>query len=339
MTYLGAEGSTANEMSATLRFSADKTAVEKGFAGLVEKFRGESSNKNNHLDVANALWGQNGLDYRSDFVSRCQSSFGGTLQRLDFAADPEAARQKINAWVEARTHDKIKDLLGPDTVRRETDLILTNAIYFKAAWESPFSKLLTTSQDFSSPAGPIKVPLMNKVSQYRYLDAVGDDLQVAELPYEGGDLAMVILLPRARDGLDRLESSLTSEKLEGWIGTLGAPRMVNLSIPRFKLEEKRELSAILKAMGMPLAFSHQADFTGIATGRGLFLSAVVHKAFVDVNEEGTEAAAATGVVMVRTAMRRPEPDPVVFRADHPFLFLIRDIKTGSILFMGRMVKP
>jgi serpin B len=338
MTYSGASGETAREMAATLHFPADREALNVAFAGLDSLIVGDSK-KLYALNTANALWGQKGLEYKADFLERSKTYFRVGLHPVDFAADPEAARRVINAWVEEQTHDKIKNLLGPSTVKRDTDLILTNAIYLKAAWATPFPKPGTTDQDFTTSTGKVQVPLMHQSAQFRYLDAGDDGFQLLELPYTGSTLSMVVLLPKQADGLEQLESTLNAVKLDGWIGKLAPSQKVEVFLPRFKLDFGLELGGTLKELGMPLAFGPQADFSGITTSRHLYLSAVIHKAFVEVNEEGTEAAAATAIIMTRSSIMAPQRPPVVFRADHPFLFLIRDIRSGSILFLGRVANP
>ena len=338
MTYAGAMGPTAEEMARTLHFPANGQALDAGFAGLHTLIDGGAEERPYQLAAANALWGQQGLHYRPDFLKRTEASYGATLHPMDFAGDPEAARKTINAWVEKLTRDKIKDLLGPSDVTRQTDLILTNAIYFKGAWATPFPKPATKDEDFGDGRKTIPVPTMHVIDQFGYLEDPAEGLQALNLPYVGNALSMVVLLPKKPDGLPALEAAITGEKLEGWLAKL-ASRRVDVSLPRFKLECGFELANALGSLGMKSAFGPEADFSGMTTDRRLFLSAVIHKAFADVNEEGTEAAAATAVVMMR-AMARPVPQPpVVFKADHPFLFLIRDVRSGSILFMGRVTNP
>jgi serpin B len=239
--------------------------------------------------------------------------------------------------VEEQTGGKIKNLLQPSHLSPNTSLVLTNAIYFKGDWSSPFSKAGTKDEVFTVTEDKrVPVPMMHRTGRLNYSD--GEDFQALELPYAGDDLSMVIVLPKKMDGLARVEESLTSEKLSAWLAKLG-PRRVDVALPKFKVEAGFELQKVLPAMGMPLAFTGSADFSGIDGKRDLFISAVIHKAFVDVNEEGTEAAAATAVVLARpSAVVRPPP-AVVFRADHPFAFLIRHNRSGSILFLGRVVNP
>ena len=214
--------------------------------------------------------------------------------------------------------------------------MLTNAVYFKGDWVQPFDKQNTQDEDFSvSAQEKVKTPLMHQQKKMGYAEE--ETFQALELPYAGRELSMVVLLPKQEDGLLELEKTLTADKLAAVISKLHV-REVNTYLPKFKLETSFGLSATLQAMGMKRAFTRAADFSGITSMEGLYISAVLHKAYVDINEEGTEAAAATGIVMRAMAARRPQPIPV-FRADHPFVFLIRDVKAESILFMGRLVKP
>jgi serpin B len=343
MTYAGANGETAREMATTLRFPIEGSTLHAGFAQLDARINGGGETRPFELSVANALWGQKGLSYRPEFLKLTETCYKAGLHPVDFAADPDAARTLINRWVEDRTHDKIKDLLGSSDVGKDTDLILTNAIYFKGAWAVPFNKQLTKDEgfrtsDFLTELSPVPVPMMHVTSEFGYLDDTTGGLQILSLPYAGKTLSMVVLLPRKTDGLANLEASLTSSKLGGWLTKLSNQR-VDVAMPKFKLECGLGLSQILASMGMPKAFTPVADFSGMTSDRRLYISAVIHKAFADVNEEGTEAAAATGVVMKRALSVVPAKPPIVFRADHPFLFLIRDEPTGSILFMGRMTQP
>ncbi len=338
MTSLGARGATLDQMAATLHLpSGGGPATETAFAALHQRLDGPDAAKRPYrLAVANALWGQRGLDYRPEFLRRAEAGFGAGLRPVDFLSDPAGSRLEINAWVEAKTGDKIKDLLSSSDITPGTDLILTNAIYFKGTWTNPFPKSATHDQPFSDGTTSKPVPTMHRTGSMGYFD--GGSFQALDLPYAGDDLSMVILLPKPVDGLPALEAAMTAEAVDGWLAKL-ARTQVRASIPRFKVESAAKLSGPLASLGMKLPFSPEADFSGMAEGRPLHISAVVHKAFAEVNEEGTEAAAATGVVMTRSlAMAAPTP-LVVFQADHPFSFLIRDLKSGSILFVGRVTVP
>ncbi len=335
MTSVGARGETARQMAEALRLPAEGKALHEAFSGLDATLNGGES-RPYQLDTANALWGQQGLGYRPDFLKLTETYYRAGLHPVDFAGNPEGARKAINAWVEERTREKIKDLIGPGAITPATDLVLTNAIYFKGAWSVPFAKSATKDEDFTTTGDKrTPVPMMHRSGHLNYFE--GDGFQALGLPYAGEALSMVVLLPKAVDGLAAFEASLTGPKLDGWLAKL-ADRQVDVALPRFRLECGFQLKDALTALGMPLAFSPEADFSGIAEDRKLFISAVIHKAFADVNEEGTEAAAATAVMMTRSMARVPSK-PVVFRADHPFLFLIRDNRSGSILFLGRVTNP
>ena len=234
------------------------------------------------------------------------------------------------------TGGKINDLIKPGHIDSQTVLILTNAIYFKALWTSPFAEKLTRPDDFHSGATEkVRVDMMHQTGRFRFAEDAA--AQALELPYQGGNLSMVVLLPRTADGLRQLESGLSLASLDRWLGSL-AQRRVDVSLPRFKLTAESDLKDALSSLGMPAAFApDKADFSGMTSARRFVISAVVQKAFVEVDEKGTEAAAATGVVMARASL--VQAPPPIFRADHPFLFLIRDNKNGSILFIGRLVRP
>jgi serpin B len=251
--------------------------------------------------------------------------------------DTEQARKVINAWVEKQTKDKIKDLLQPGVLDVDTRLVLTNAIYFKGLWAQKFKKSATKEEPFhTAGGGSVKAPLMHQTGDFKYLD--GGDFQALEMPYRGQGLSMVVLLPKKADGLAALEAKLTGPNLAAWLGKL-RKQEVEVALPRFKMTRALALNATLEALGMRKAFiPGGADFSGMAgsAGRRLFIQAVVHQAFVDVNEEGTEAAAATAVAV--GADSEPPPPPV-FRADHPFVFLVRDNRSGSVLFLGRLANP
>jgi len=287
------------------------------------------------LRIANALWGQKDYKFLPAFVGSVEKQYGGALRNVDFVTAAEQARQTINAWVARQTNDKIKDLIGPGVLDAMTRLVLTNAIYFKGNWASQFEKDETQDQPFTLVDGTkVQAPMMNQQTRFGY--AQTDMLQVLEMRYKGDELSMVILLPKKMDGIKGLERELTAESLSKWLGAIRR-RQVIVSVPKFKMTSKFSLAQVLQSMGMTDAFTDRADFTGMAARRELFLSAVIHQAYVDVNEEGTEAAAATGAVVGVTSIG-PDETPV-FRADHPFLFLIRDKTTGSILFLGRVTDP
>ena len=327
MTYAGARGETAEQMQKTLHFLLGQEGLHEAFRTLASQLKP----KEGELTIANRLWGQQGYQFLDTFLKLTESAYGAKLAQLDFAGATEEARKTINTWVEEQTRDKIKELLPKGLLDPLTTLVLTNAIYFKGKWASPFKKERTNDAPFTLLDGTkVTVPMMRQSGAFAVNRT--KKLHVLEIPYAGKALSMVILLPTAADGLAALERALTASRLAEWLPKR-KPSTVNISLPRFKIATPVNLTKTLAEMGMPLAFSGGADFSGMTGKRDLFIGNVVHKAFVEVNEEGTEAAAATAVLMKRAAM------PPSFTADHPFLFLIRDKRSGSILFMGRVLNP
>lgn len=333
MTYAGARGNTALQMAQTLHFSLDQSQLHPAFASLQAKLETVEAKSNVELRIANALWPHMDHPFLKEFLDLTRKYYGVLITPVNYG-DPEAARATINAWVEDRTESKIKDLVPPNAVDTSTCLVLTNAVYFKGNWVSQFDRSLTEDAPFwVTPDEAVQAPMMVQQREFGYAES--DGLQILELPYAGDDLSMIVLLPEARDGLAELEAALTAENLERWTRHLWA-RQVRVFLPRFKMTSQFELGDTLASMGMRDAFTGgRADFSGMDGTRELYISAAIHKAFIDVNEEGTEAAAATAVVMSRA---RVVPPPT-FRADHPFLFLIREKSTGSILFVGRLANP
>jgi serpin B len=335
MACAGARGQTEKQMADALCFPPmSNEQFHKEFGSIIKQLNKAGEKGGFELVVANALWGQKDYKFLQEFLTLVKTNYEGDLQQVDFATQTEAARKTINTWVENKTKDKIMELIKPGTLDSMTRLVLTNAIYFKGKWASQFKPERTEDAPFTlSDGGKKNIPMMSQKTQFGYMET--DSIQALEMPYVNNDLSMVILLPKKLDGVKDLEKDLTSENLAGWIAKL-RKREVQVFFPKFKMTSEFELAKVLSDMGMPDAFSSKADFSGMAGNRELFISAVIHKAYVDVNEEGTEAAAATGVVMRLTSV---EPPPPVFKADHPFIFLIRDNQTGNILFMGRLANP
>jgi serpin B len=336
MTYGGARGQTAAEMASTLHFDANQNRLHAGFAALIADLnRGNPKKRGYELSTANALWVQKNLGLLPDFLNLTRDSYHAGLNEVDFQQATEAARKIINAWVEDKTQRKIKDLLHPGIISADTRLVLTNAIYFKGLWLSQFNKKVTRDEMFKTAgSSPVKTPMMHQKARFNYMQ--GDGFQALELPYQGKDLTMIVFLPDKTDGLADFERKLTEPQQKQWLSRLRSEE-VQVALPRFKMTAEFNLNQTLRSLGMRQAFvPGGADFSGISgSGRNLFIQAVVHKAFVDVNEEGTEAAAATGVAIALTSL----PQSKLFRADHPFVFLIRDNRSGFILFMGRMSRP
>jgi serpin B len=335
MACAGAREQTEKQMAETLCFSSmSSKQFHKEFGEIIRQLNEAGEKGGYELVVANALWGQKDYKFLNDYLTLVRTNYGGDLQQVDFAKQTEEARKTINAWVEDKTKDKIKELIKPGMVDSMTRLVLTNAIYFKGKWASEFKSERTQNMPFTLSDGQkVNVRMMTQTGKFGYMET--DTTQVLEMPYVNDELSMVILLPEKIDGVSDVERELARGNLEGWLDRL-RKREVQVFLPRFKMTSEFELAGVLSSMGMPDAFSSKADFSGMTGKRDLFISAVVHKAYVDVNEEGTEAAAATGVVMKLTSVGEPPP---VFKADHPFIFLIRDSQTGSILFMGRLANP
>ncbi len=341
MTYAGVRGDTVREMAKALHFTLPPDQLHPSFNRLITEIHGHNTPASAQqpaiqLFTANALWAQRGEPILGDYQQQIETDYQGGIFPVDFRLATETARQTINEWVEKQTKGKIEQLLKPGRLRASTVLVLTNAIYFKGLWESQFLKQHTVSDTFRlSARESLRVNMMNQTGRFRCLDE--GTFQALELPYRGRAISMVILLPKAVDGLAQLEAACSEPRLEAWLAKL-ASRRVRISLPRFRLTEELELKSALSALGMPLAFDGgAADFSGITGRRDMAISAVVHKAFVDVDETGTEAAAATAVVMEKKGGAAART--MVFRADHPFLFLIRDNLSGSILFLGRLVRP
>jgi len=346
MTYAGARGETAREMAATLHFDLPASELHAAMGELKRRLEEQCAGKDCDLAIANALWAQRGTAFLASFLEINRDHYGAGTRELDFGADAEGARQTINGWVSEQTRERIPELLAGGDLTRLTELVLTNAIYFKGIWAQRFDARATSERPFRVPGdaagrktaagGPlhsaVQVPMMEQTG--RFAHAALDGFALLEMPYAGSDLVMDILLPDDVEGLPALEARLSAERLESWLANL-REREVSVSIPRFKTDVRFDLVAPLAAMGMPSAFGPSADFSGMTADAQLFISKVVHQAFVQVDEEGTEAAAATAVVLERTGA---PGRPVRFEADHPFLFLIRDRGTASVVFVGRVME-
>jgi len=338
MTYAGARGDTAAQMAKVLHFPTAQDRLHPAFAALESDLKTIQKKGKVRLDVANSLWPQEKYPFLPEYVRLLKRHYSTTVSPLDYVKAPEAARKTINDWVEQRTNRKITDLIQPGMLTPMTRLVLANAIYFKGKWADRFDPKGTAKQPFHiATNADVICDLMINEGTYGYTET--PDMQGVELPYAGDDLSMVVLLPRKIDGLRALESELTAAKLAEWTGALNQSK-VDVFLPKLSLTNEFDLGKTLAAMGMTDAFGIKADCSGM-DGRTnwLYISEVVHKAFVDVNEEGTEAAAATAVGVAAEAVVPQEPPVPVFRADHPFLFLIRDRHTGSILFIGHVMDP
>lgn len=335
MTYAGARGKTETEMAETLHFSLGQTELHPAFKELEARLR-TSGEAGTRLCVANSLWPQKDYAFLGDYLSLIEENYGTLITAVDYRSDRESARQTINQWVENATEHKIKDILQPRDLKSLTRLVLVNVICFKGTWATQFAPKNTEDATFHVTfERAVQTPMMRQKITCRYASL--PSLDVLELPYTGGGVSMIILLPKKIGGLQQIEATLSKENMAKWLGALST-RDVLVFLPRFKTMRRFNLSGTLASMGMVDAFSEtSANFAGM-DGRPdwLYISALIHKAFVEVNEEGTEAAAATAVVM---SGRSVPAQPLVFRADHPFVFLIQETQTGCILFAGRLSDP
>jgi serpin B len=337
MALNGTGGQTATELAKTLHLQMPEAQVNRQMRALQGSWQIKDARQGVRIEVANRLWGQEGFQFLPEFLQTTRNDYGAELGRLDFKNDAQQARRTINDWVEEHTGHKIQNLIASPKLLHDARLVLTNAIYFKGSWQTPFAKRLTKEQAFHPKDGrEIKIPFMHSARHFRY--AAGDDLQILQLPYGDGSFSMIALLPSSVDGLAGLEKALSAENLQAWINGLRSTE-VEVFLPKFKTTSQFQLADTLKSLGMTRAFEPSADFSRMSIEKDLFLSAVIHKAFVDVNEEGTEAAAATAMMATVGAAPGPRPEPPVFRADHPFVFLIRDERTEAVLFLGRIVDP
>jgi serpin B len=339
MTYAGARGETAEQMADTLQFLLDQDSLHPAFNWLDAELasRGEGAQgmdgEGFRLNVVNAIWGQKNYEFLSDFLDVLAENYGAGLRILDFMNDTEASRLAINKWVSDQTEGRIKDLIPQGVIVPLTRLVLTNAIYFNAAWEYPFDEDVTADGPFYFlDGGQVTVPVMKQTEALDYTK--GEGYHAVELPYDGNELSMVILLPEAGQ-FQAFEEGLQSQQIRDIVNGLQATE-VSLTMPKFEFDSEFSLTDTLAVMGMPIAFSVDADFSGMTGTLDLCISEVLHKAFVSVDEAGTEAAAATAVVMNESGM---PGESVEVTIDRPFIFLIRDIETGAILFVGRVIDP
>jgi serpin B len=335
MVTAGARGQTLAEMAHVLHFQTDRPALaHESFAHLLASLNHKDGQDGLALRVVDRVWGQTGSSPRPEFLWLLAEHYQAPLQRVDFAGQTEAARRTINAWGAAATHDRIKEILPAGVVDPMTRLVVTNAVYFKGRWLRPFDSSLTRALPFHAAGGAVSTRMMTVTDTFQYAH-VGD-VAVAQLRY-AGELSMIVVLPDTPTGLDAAEATAAAS-YDRWLARL-EPRRIDVRLPRWAVTSKVALKEHLSAMGMPIAFSDAADFSGILVEGGVHITDVLQQAFVDVNEAGTEAAAVTAVVMGNESYDLPEPPPIPFHADRPFLYLIRDDTSGVILFVGRLVDP
>jgi serpin B len=326
-------------MANTLQFMLEQERLHPAFNWLDAELasRGEGAEGKDgegfRLNIVNAIWGQKDYEFLSDFLDVLAENYGAGLRILDFIAETEASRLAINQWVSDQTEGRIEDLIPQGAIDALTRLVLTNAIYFNAAWENPFNGNITEDGPFYLLDGEqVIVPMMKQTESFGYTE--GEGYQAVELQYDGNELSMVILLPEAGN-FQAFEEGLQSQRVCDIISGL-QPTQVALTMPQFEFDSEFSLKDTLADMGMPIAFSGAADFSGMTGTLDLCISEVLHKAFVSVDEAGTEAAAATAVIVEEAGM---PGQPIEVTIDHPFIFLIRDIETGAILFVGRVMNP
>lgn len=338
MLFAGARGETAAQMAQALHFGLEPSRLHPAFNALDLSLSSRadtvppSGGDPFRLNVANQLWGQQGYQFLPPFLDLLAQHYGADLRLLDFETNPESARLAINEWVSDWTAGRIPELLPAGSIEADTTLVLTNAIYFLASWASPFRPEETSTAPFHALDGDqIDVPMMRQSLEAGYADGTG--WAAAELRYAGDQLSMVLLVPEV-GYLDSFEASLDGPCVRSILAGL-EQRQLTLALPRFTVRSRPNIKEALIALGMEDAFDARADFSGIDGTRFLLVSDVVHEGWVSVDETGTEAAAATGVILARGSMS----DPVTLTVDRPFLFLIRDIPTGAILFVGRVVDP
>jgi serpin B len=339
MTYAGARGETAQQMANTLNLILEQERLHPAFNWLDAELasRGEGAQGKDdegfRLNIVNAIWGQKDYEFLSNFLDVLAENYGAGLRILDFMNETEKSRLTINEWVSDQTEGRIEDLIPEGVITSLTRLVLTNAIYFNAAWEYPFDEDVTADGPFYLLDGEqVIVPIMEQTESFGYTD--GEGYQAIELQYDGNELSMVILLPETGH-FQAFEEGLQAERVDAIINDLQLTK-VTLTMPKFEFDSEFSLTDTLAGMGMPIAFSGAADFSGMTGSPDLFISEVIHKAFVSVDEAGTEAAAATAVIMDESEM---PGEPVEVTIDRPFIFLIRDIGTGAILFVGRVLNP
>ncbi len=331
IVYEGAREETAEEIVSVFGFPEGDSIRRSAVASIYNRLNSEDTEY--EMETANALWIQENYGLLPIYTEVVKKFYGGLAKSVNFEKDPEQARKTINEWVAEKTNDIIDELFKKDTISNDTKLVITNAIYFKGDWEDQFDKKETKERDFHIKNNEtVQISMMQKTdSEYRYYE--DDTVQVIEMPYKGEEVLMTVILPRERN-LSAVEKNITSEKIEAW-RSKAYKQEVDVYFPKFELETEYSLKNYLEALGMTRSFTGDADFSGINGAKTLYIAKVVHSAYITVDEEGTEAAAATGVAMKETSMPLEKKE---FRADHPFMFIIQE-KNGNILFMGRVVNP
>ncbi|NHB69421.1 serpin family protein [Perlabentimonas gracilis] len=332
MTYAGADGETKKQISEVLNFPYN----DKNFHAQMGQLQSNLLDKQSEgvdIALANQLWAENSYRFKCRYLRTTQKLYNSPVKRLDFSGNPNASRIEINQWVEELTRDRIKDLLPDGSISSLTKMVLTNAIYFKGQWDKKFEAENTRDDIFTTLEGKqVKTPMMNAKEKFNVYQ--GDGISLLELPYQGNDFSMLVLLPNEDRSIGEIERGLSVDNLNEYISKL-SEKEVQLMFPKFKFDAEYQLKPVLSDMGMPIAFSNAANLSRMSRSNDLKIDEVFHKAFVEVSEEGTEAAAATAVVIVLKSITMP----VEFFANRPFIFIIRENKDGNILFMGRVTNP
>ena len=333
ITYAGAVGETEKQISSVFNFPENTSTFHQSMGEMQRNIIGKAS-EGVEISIANQLWADKNYKFKCQYLRKTKKWYKAPVKRVDFYSNPDESRISINNWVEEQTHEKIKDLLPKGSVIDQTKMVITNAIYFKGQWDKKFVKVNTQNEIFTTISGEkIETPTMNANTKLNVYE--GDNIKLVELPYAGKQFSMLVLLPNEDTPLVSVEKDLNTKTLDHYI-SLMTESDVRIALPKFKFDATYKLKPTLSKMGMPLAFSNAADFTGMSRKKDLRIDEVFHKAFVEVSEEGTEAAAATAVVIVRkTSIMKT----VEFRANRPFMFFIRENESGNILFLGRITNP
>jgi len=333
IAYEGARGPTKEQIASVLQFPTNQASLQDGMAGVLSRLTNMNSS-DVELKVRNGLWSLRGYQIAPGFMDLCRGKYGTDIDFADFRTSARASSSRINAWAEQNTKGKIRNLFAPDSITSDTRLVLANAVYFKGKWASQFDKGKTRTKPFwVNPERPVQVPTMAQKSVFLYFS--NDSAQIIELPYRGSELSMIVLLPQGKGGLTRLEAELTLNTFTNWIDRMYRAD-VDVLLPKFRIDSRFSLGQSLASLGVRDAFDEaRANFSGITSDRPFFISSVEHGAVIEVDEEGTVAAAATGASFGCAA----KPMPAIFHADHPFLFIIFDRPTRMVLFVGRVANP
>lgn len=336
MTWAGARGQTEATMRESLHFTLPQSRLHDAISGANQKI--ESGAKSSFWRISNRIWGDRSIIFQPEFVANAKDFYGAAPEMVDFAGNPDRVKARINDVIAKDTAGRIRDILGPSVVTRETQLLLTNAVYFKGAWLQEFDPDATRPRDFHLTSGEVvRVPMMRQMGRFGYFEAQG--AQAVGLDYVGAQFSMVLILPEVGKTLEELERSLTPDLLGMIMAATATSYEVDVTIPKFTIENRLDLKRVLTSLGMGTAFTDSADFSGASGTMPLKISDVAHQAFIEVNEVGTEAAAGTAISEAEGSVPLDEPKIERFTADRPFLFMIRDTNTETILFIGRVADP